>query len=159
MFRTRTHTGPCSFIHLLYHKSTHVMVNGWHARCCCLVGGGCHRRSWALVPTFQSSLAQGDHFIELPLYEAVSFIFIQPFPTREGLLNTSEWTVNHHLGKEIGKVSLYSVSGNPQDSGTEVSNWCRQSWGAWSWFQRQVFLDFPAGINYTGCTIPNLKYV
>ena len=59
-----------------------------------------------LVPTFQSSLAQGDHFVELPLYETISFIFIQPFPTREGLLNTSEWAVNHHLGKETGKVSL-----------------------------------------------------
>lgn len=62
--------------------------------------------SWALVPTFQSSLAQGNHFVELPLYKTISFIFIQPFPTWEGLLYTSEWAVHHHLGKEIGKVTL-----------------------------------------------------
>lgn len=62
--------------------------------------------SWTLAPTFQPFLAQGDHFIELPLYETVPFIFIQPLPTWEGLLNPSERAVNHHLEKEIGKVSL-----------------------------------------------------
>lgn len=71
--------------------------------------------SWALGPTFQSFLAQGHHFVEFPLYETISFIFIQPFPTWEGLLNTSEWAVNDHLGKKDweGKFE-YSVTGSPQ---------------------------------------------
>lgn len=65
--------------------------------------GGVSGTYGALEPTFESSLSQGDHFIELPLYEAISFIFIQPFPTWEGLFNTSEWAVNHHLEKRLAK--------------------------------------------------------
>lgn len=65
--------------------------------------------SWVLAPTFQPFLAQGHHFVEFPLYETVPFVFIQPLPTWEGLLNPSERAVNHHLGKEIGKVSLNTL--------------------------------------------------
>lgn len=66
-----------------------------------VTGGSC-----TLALTFQPFLAQGDHFVEFPLYESVPFILIQPLPTREGLLNPSERAVNHHLGKEIGTEGL-----------------------------------------------------
>lgn len=46
-------------------------------------------------------MPEWDHLIKLPLYQSVSFFFIQPFPTWEGLLYPCEWTVHHHLQKII----------------------------------------------------------
>lgn len=55
----------------------------------------------AVPPTLPSLLPEWHHLVELPLYQPVSLLLIQPFATRECLLYPCEWTVHHHLCKNI----------------------------------------------------------
>lgn len=69
----------------------------WHFLCM----KATHLDNWL---TFLPFLPEGDHLIELPFYQPISFSLVQPFATGKRLLYPSEGTVDHHL--QVPQVTL-----------------------------------------------------
>ncbi len=67
------------------------------------------------VLTLLSLLPEWNHLIELSLYQPVSLLLIQPFTTREGLLDPCERTIHHHLPKKPRKHGAELTHGDLPD--------------------------------------------